>query len=676
MLLFALMNLAVGYTAFLLAYRIFRFGLLVDSLQAWFIFFLSQIILSQTILGAAGKLWLPNLLILNAAILLLVWRFSRNQPQVKLLPLDPALAEILNNPACRMGLSVVAGFGLVKIIVNLLNPPFGWDDLNYHFTFPVEWLKNGNLVNPATVFDDPSPTYYPLNGSLFFLWLIFPFKSVFLADLGQLPFYALGFLSVYSLGKKMRLLRWQAFSAAVLFSLIPNYFKQLEIAYVDVMVAGLFLTALNSLFIFREEFSLRSALVFGLSLGLLVGTKTLGLPYALLLLIPFLYFCSRDLKNRWGAILVSLACLAATGGFSYLRNFLSTGNPLYPFDLAVFGHRIFAGVMDKATYASHFTAADYSWAKYLFHEGLGPQTLLFVFPFIVLAFPLGLLKKRREIDFLTGYFLLLSLLIYIVFRFVVPLGNVRYLYNLLAVGMVSGFWCLAALKVPPTALRVAIILCAAGSIAELAKKQELAAAVIIGLAIFLFIPVLVKRPVIFPVLCAAFFFSLPFLEQYYLRNEYSGYLNMARYSGFWPEAAKAWIWLNGRTSGDNIAYAGRPVPFPLYGSRFKNNVRYVSVNATDPARMEYFKGGRYNWGSDYSELHASLLKEGNYREHPDYRTWLKNLEKNRIGWLFIYSLHHIKDVAFPIEDEWARDNPKLFFPAFSNTTIHIYEVRQ
>ena len=149
---------------------------------------------------------------------------------------------------------------------------------------------------------------------------------------------------------------------------------------------------------------------------------------------------------------------------------------------------------------------------------------------------------------------------------------------------------------------------------------------------------------------------------------------MVKYSGFWPDAVKAWDWLNSNTKGNNIAYIGRPVPFPLYGTKFENNVYYVSVNKTDPAKLHYFPNSHYEWGYDFLSLHKNLEAKGNYRSNADYSVWLGNLLRRDTDFLFIYSLHQTKETIFPVEDGWAKDNPARFAPVFSNQTIHIYKI--
>jgi hypothetical protein len=149
---------------------------------------------------------------------------------------------------------------------------------------------------------------------------------------------------------------------------------------------------------------------------------------------------------------------------------------------------------------------------------------------------------------------------------------------------------------------------------------------------------------------------------------------MTKYTGFWPDAAKAWEWLNTNTVGNNIAYAGRPVPFPLYGEHFKNNVFYVSVNNTDPVKLYYFPQSFYRWGKDFSSVHKSFEEKGNYRAEGSYSVWLANLLRREADYLFVYSLHQTNMIEFSMEDAWAKAHPNKFSPVFSNQTIHIYKV--
>lgn len=680
MFIFLLLNILVLACAFLIVYKSLRIEWAVDSIIALFVVYLSQIIFIELILGLAGALYLKNVILLSLALFLGAYLLTKNK-ELNLPPLNFTLysKKLLSNKLFSFIFFVAASFAIVKILVNFLNPPFGWDSLNYHFTFPVEWLKSGNLNVPIVIFDDPSPAYYPLNGGLFYLWLIFPFKSVFLADLGQFPFFVIAMISVYGISRKIGLSRAYAFYSAALFALIPNFFKQLQVAYVDVMVGSLFLMGVNSLLSLKDKFNLGNILIYGLSLGLLIGTKTVALPYSFLLMIPFLVISFKDYK-RAGLGVVVILCIFVFGGLSYFRNLIETGNPLYPLDFNLFNLHIFKGVMDKAVYSSHFISSDYSFSKIMFHEGLGAQSLLLVLPGIFLALPLAFFRRRKELDFTRVYLLILPFLMYLVYRFIIPLGNLRYLYALMGLGMILGFYAVDILKINKLAVNSLVLLCVLVSISELAKRQELVSSIILSTMLFIFLINLKRiklsgKPITVSILFTLL--TLGFLlraEVFYKTNEFPRYYKMVKYSGFWPDATKAWNWLNNNTVGNNIAYTGRAVPFPLYGSSFKNNVYYVSVNKTQPAKLHYFNHSRYEYGPGFESLLKSIEQPYNYRGNEDYSIWLGNLLNMNTDYFFVYSLQQTKTTIFPFEDSWAKLHPDRFKLVFTNNTIHIYEI--
>jgi hypothetical protein len=689
---FFLMNLIVILSTSLLC-RIFLSGRdIADYCIGWFITYLLQIILGLEILGILGLISSKNVLFLNTVFLVFVFLLSKNKRTQKKAYFVSRVQDLLSRIKLSklevFCIAVIISFSVVKIFVNLVNPPFGWDSLNYHFTFAVEWLKHGNLSVPPTVFDDPGPSYYPINGSLFYLWLMLPFKNVFLADLGQMPFFILSAFSVFAIAGKIGLEKKHAFYATVLFILVPNFFKQLQIAYVDVMVAAFLLTAINYLLALSKDFSLKNTLFFSASLGLAIGTKTTALPFAFLLFIPFLVlsFTRKEIKNSPFLFFTVGLLILATGGYSYLRNLIMTGNPLYPLNFNILNLQIFKGVIDNQIYRTGIRPGDYSIAKILFSEGLGAQTVLFFLPALLMGLVVFIIKNKERAGFLLYYFMSLPILFFLIYRFLMPIPNLRYIYAIFGITSVIAFYLLATMRLAKNAIIAFFTVCVLASMGELAKKTELISSLILTVSLFFIICILLKYiPRIklkkinfyfFVVFLVVFIFSLQFLERDYIKNEFSRYVKMTKYSGFWPEATKAWLWLNENTTSANIAYAGRPVPFPLYGSGFKNNVYYVSVNKTDPARLHDFKGSKYIWGfrqdnGKFDNYEASY----NYRGNAVYDDWLINLEKRNTDYLFVYSLLKIKNInQFPLENDWAEKHPDRFKLSFSNDTIKIYKL--
>jgi len=679
-MVFLLINAIVAISALLIALRLLRIRELIDLLPAWFIIVFAQIVFSELILGICGILYLGNLILLNSAILLICWLVSRRYGSSGgiRLPAEEFL-RLFKNKYTSLIIALFLGFVIVKLIGNLMNPPFGWDSLNYHYTFPVEWIKNANLINPITVSEDPFPSYYPINGSLLYLWLIFPFRSAFLADLGQFPFFVLSLLAVYKISRRIGLAREYSFLAAALFTLMPNFLKQIEWGYVDIMICGMFLSALNYLLALRSKISLGSLLLFSLSLGLGIGIKTTVAPYMLLLVLPFILilFAARQISflKKTGYIvffaLVSLCC----GGYGYLRNFALTMNPLYPLDVAVAGKSLFKGVIDRATFTFRNEEHGYSFTKLLFHEGVGAQTLLFGL-LGVIALPVNLFIKRNKNLFL-NYILLLPVLLYLCYRYILPIPNTRYFYPGLATGIISGFFVLSALKVPVKFVKLLSLIVILASLAESARHLSLALS--FGLSILLFICFLglgkrvfrsrASRNLVVTFFLIGLLALIKSAQIDYQKNQYQRYISNSRY---WPDATAAWEWLS-RQGPSNIAYVGRPVAYPLYGRNLQNNVYYVSVNQIDPIKLHYLKNSRYRWSSN-EQMHENFKEDRNYRGNADYATWRKNLLAHDTDYLFIYSFLHTLDTLFPMEEEWARNSQGDFEPVFDSETVKIYKI--
>ncbi len=689
MFIIIITNLIVAATAGLLMRYFFSFEGVIDHLLAFFLLYLAQIVLSLELLGIFNSLYGMNVILLNLVVLIFVFVLIRSLKLVAVSGFKEKLKESISSISLNWAeifcLAVIISFAAVKVAINLMNPPFGWDNLNYHFTYPVEWLKYGNLNMPISISGDPSVSYYPINGSLFFLWFILPLKNVFLADLGQVPFFIAAFFATYSLARKLSLSKEYAFFSAAIFTLVPNYFKQLKIAYVDIMVAALILIALNYLFLLYKKPSAKNTFFYSLAIGLMLGTKTTAMPLAAILFLPFfgVFLGKKKMSNFGSLFFLSLAVILVTGGFSYIRNFIQTGNPLYPLDFKVFNIHLFKGVADNAAYRTAIRPGDFSPGKLLFHEGLGVQTTLLFLPAIFLGLPLSLWRKRGELSFYLVYFLILPFLFILTFRFIIPLPNLRYIYAAFAVSAVIAFYVADILRIPKIVLRILVVICVLASIGELAKSFELISALIISAVLFFILPESLhfiknrKLTKIILVGSLGIFLALALLEKDYVRNEYRRYITMAKYSGFWPDATKAWDWLNTNTFGDNIAYIGRPVAFPLYGTNFKNNVYYVSVNTVEPAMLHYFPDSKYIWGYDGNLAFRNFEDKHNYRGNADYNVWLENLRKKNTDYLFVYSEVNTKlQEPFPMEEKWASAHPEIFERAFENNIIHIYKIKK
>lgn len=686
MLILILSNSLVILSSYFIARRFFAGLGFTDFLLFCFTLFLAQITLAQTLLGLSGNLFASNIILLELIVALGAFSvYSLNKPKTSLA--KPDAGFIFNNKIILLAVSVFTAFFGQKLLINLVNPPMCPDSLQYHLMFPAVWLQNGSLDNPLVIFGS-RPTsaelsalsYYPLNGELFFFWLMFPLKNALLADIGEAPFYFAGILAVYSILRKFNLKKDTAFLGGMLWVLIPNLFKQIRNgSQVDVICAALFLLALNNLIILGREARLKNACLFGITLGLLLGTKVLNLYWAVSLLPLAGYYLYKNYAEiKFRRVIIFMLAVAIMiilfGGFTYLRTFLTTGNPFYPVKIAALGRQIFPGFIDKEAFSNLFVRwSEFSLSKMFFSEGLGAQFMLFVLfgTFIPLSAAPFIRRKYnfgREAIFIFS----MPLIMFLMYFFVIKAYWVRYFFPYLGVGIIAAFLFLERLRWGRIYITISGLICIFSSMAELAHRNELIVSLCVSALIFIILVVfrkkLIPRARYFLSLKAAILVSavllacLYFLNERYNREEFIRYAASVKgkSKAIWPkDMALAWKWLNENTgTGKRIAYTGRSEIYPLFGTKLKNRVFYVSTN-DKPGLPHYYS-------------------DGLYRQEKNFTAWAINLKEKKADYLFVALPFDINNESsdkreFPIEDRWASEHPELFKQVFNNSLVRIYE---
>lgn len=270
-------------SSWLLTKKHFSISLFSDSILVCFILSFAQIVLVEISLGIIGQLYLLNVLIAHLLIFLsILLIYHRKEKHVFA---KPNIEFFMNSNLLLFAASVFLSFFIIKVFYNLINPTQDADSLLYHLAFPAAWIRSGSLNTPFFIFGTgpivfpgslaiSTLSYYPINAELFFTWLMLPLRNAFLADLGQTPFYIIGIIAVYSILRKYNLSRTTALLSGFLWVLIPNIFKQLKTgAEIDVICAVLFLLIFFSLLLLKFGFNFKNAILFGISVGLFIGTK-------------------------------------------------------------------------------------------------------------------------------------------------------------------------------------------------------------------------------------------------------------------------------------------------------------------------------------------------------------------------------------------------------------------
>jgi len=685
MLLFIVVNSLVVLSSLLFTKKLLGKSGFAEFVISWFTLYFGQVILVGLCLGISNRLFIFDMIIAHLVILCASIFFCRG-PYKQIIP-KPQISFIFQNKFLLLSASIFLCFFLVKLWVNLINPPVCPDSLQYHLTFPAAWLRSGNLNNPIVIFGSKPTsaeltalTYYPINAELFFFWLMAPLRNAFLADVGEAPFYLIGIIVVFSILRKFAINKDIALFCGFLWALIPNIFKQLRTAsQIDVMCAVLLLVFLDQLISLSRKPAARNAVFLGITMGMLIGTKVLNVYWLITLSPLILYYLFKagakvSFKYLLAVISIALSLVFIFGSFSYIRTFILTANPFYPVKIEIFGRQIFGGFIDKDTFSNIFVNwGEFSLMKLFFREGLGIQFLAFILPatFIPLLF-YPFLKRRNNEDYIEHMLLFLTpFLMFIFYIFIIKAYWTRYFFSYLGVGLIAAVLFLDRFKwkdwyiwgVGTLSIIVASI--------SLANRIELVVSIIAAILLFVFLLIyrlelsefiqknMTLRNIIYCL--AVIFIGLYMLNAKYDREEFKRYpLLFSKKELGQRDIGYAWKWFNDFTgSGLRVAYAGRSEIYPLFGSKLKNDVIYVSVN--DKPNLPHY------------------YVDGLYRKDKDFSAWVNNLKKERIDLLFIGLPHKINNESadpgvFPIEDEWAGAHPDDFQLLFSNSLSRIYRV--
>ena len=326
----------------------------IDRFAATVAIALLQVVVVTTGLGAIGALhrWaaLPVALALSGGLALAGGR----PPSASVF--RQAWSSVVEGVRAERAILVVALPGLLVLTLSFLyaltRPPLGYDALNYHLPLAAHYLQAHDLsLFHFPAYYDPYP-YFPAVGELFSVWAFILFGCDLWMPLVNLPFLVLLLLSLYGLCRESGTTRIAATAVALSLSTVPAVFNILTESYVELPLWAAFLASLRwSLHAARSSNLLPLMLAAGLA-GTLPGIKQVGWIMAPLVLV-FLWLApltanadcaSHRRQGRRRALLLFTASILVFGAGFYVRNWLATGNPVYPYPVAILGFDWFPGL--------------------------------------------------------------------------------------------------------------------------------------------------------------------------------------------------------------------------------------------------------------------------------------------------------------------------------------------
>lgn len=670
----------------------------------------------STWLGHLGLLRPSWFLLATAALLLLSRLLPADSPAEGTATPSPAIGDAAGPPGAPAGspwparlarlevallLAAAGALGVVAIAtlraLRYARPGyFGLDDISYHLSAVATWLRHGDLRMIKFTYGDTSTAFYPILGEICSWILIAPLRdSDFFARWTQLPFALFSGLAVAALARRLGLSRRSALLAALLYLAIPRVFPELALTAGNDHTAAFFtLASLDGALALARRPRPGPAAATGLSLGLLLGTKYIGIYFAAAVVAVGLLAALARSRDRTagespeggvprpiglaGAARLAgvlLAVAVAAGGYTYLRNAWTAGNPLFPAPVRVLGVDLFPG-WDDVTMAHrrHLPEFAIDVPRFLLRRDLFgrlfPFTLLpaaLLAPLVALAAVLARAARGRRRPLGPGIEALLVLALPAVFflQFLYLMHDhrdMRYVLPAVALAALALAWLAEQLPAPAAfALRAAVALALLHRLARslyLGPGEELAfaAALLAGAALALALAH--ARPQwVSPAAPAerrrwaaagALLLALATLGSGKTIEKYQ-----ARRLERFPAALALEQAAGARgVRPVTVAYAGYNQPYPYFGSRLQNDVRCI------PAAWD---------------LDAQYYRWGGNAEFP--------LRGGSVGrWWRILGAYGVDFVAIqrsPGEDperSWMVRRPDLFQRVYEDPSAEVWEI--
>ena len=254
-----------------------------------------------------------------------------------LRPVRTAPAESSGRSIWEFAASLLFGILLLAGFVLTLTPEIGKDALIYHLAVPKLYLHHhGFYFIPGNAFAG-----YPVLGEMHYLLALF-FQNDILAKAMN---YALLCGILLGMGLFARhVLQNQQFPrlSMLIFVSIPSVFAVSHAAYNDLFVTFFTLAALYSFFRWSEHRLTSWLILCGLFSGSAAACKytaLLATPLGCLGILWLAYRSGNGTRETLHRLAFYVAAALIAGSPYYLKSWLMTGNPFYPFFYGIFGGR-------------------------------------------------------------------------------------------------------------------------------------------------------------------------------------------------------------------------------------------------------------------------------------------------------------------------------------------------
>jgi hypothetical protein len=615
---------------------------------------LSQLIIVSQMLGLFGYLDAVRLLVSHAAVSAAVWVAVRYaKPIVIHTPTFRESTSETGVTTCDSGyLFNDHGFLLrtmillpliaatAALIQAAMRGPGGTDVWTYHMSFPAEWHIWRDLRCTVQHYGDPGPPFYPHHSALITHLLMTPLHSDILGRFHQIPMFLIGWIALARGSMAMGASRTAAWTAASMAAMMPLAVSWLPLSFSDISLAGAIALVFYSAARLDSRSLPRHAFVFGLATGLVSGFKAFGLFYALSICAWGLYKLLRNKRLRFIGPALWVFGAFLSGSFWFLRNWILQGNPVFPYQIEIFGRIIFPGIYGRTNVLNHgFRRLDFLGEFQLpeLFRTMGVPGFILVLS-VPVCLILVLLKRQFRWIYLVPVIMGVQFL-YLPYRY-----HPRFLLPALWMSVPCAAVVLDTVfktrtQKPfsgKTATTIALILSIAltpygvfRSWVVILVSLILAGILTLKYQTLFSIDNLVKRrtmiaaAVVFVAISAAF----PFASRLYEQNKW-GHLDieLIDITGILAE-------INEDTPHLNIAYSGFHTPYPLWGQFLTNRVRFLALDGRSEA----------SWTGSTPLISPNVV--------PDFDGWRQLVDVTKTDFIVLATF---PGERIPVEYHWVR----------------------
>lgn len=678
-----------------------------------FIFFFLQVFLSQIFLGIFGLLTYSNLLILNLLIFLAFFFLRPKKISFPDLPKFEPYTLIVLGPFLILF--------LLRYFYALFQVPLEYDTISYHLPFVVEWYNTGSLLGIYySVFAGPLG-YYPSNFELFELWALIPFGKDILINFLNFPIIFILILGLYSILKNLNISAKSAWLGIAFLIYMPIFCNYLGFPHVDVFFTTLFILAIYFLQECWRTKNIFDIAMTGIALGMFIGTKYIAIPFSIPLLVLALIIIFRNYRKNKKSFFSALGLFTSGGilggAFWFIRNWIDSGNPIFPTEVSILGHNILSGYYGLTDRIFEYSLAynikgiaEFKDFFLNFFERAGIQAfiipifagILFLYMLFVFikTFFVNQTKKQFLIkDFFISGLIILALIFYFYIYWIAPYSYIALLPNIRYAMM---FFVFASVMVALLVDRIKVL--------EILMYAFFPSAVFYNIALLIIqnpnvkliegdrIPLdylfILKNPEYFFIFIFWFlllltslyllikllasekktillkltsFSSLVFflITSLYLftqtaqkREELKVYF-YEQYYAIEPLGTLSIVnivnWFDKHDNNAKIAYAGSPFHYHFFGRDLQREVDYININECSDCRY-----------IDYKDSPESV------RRDPDFESWLNNLKVKSKVYLIVAPT--ISTDIKSWEFEWAQAHPEHFEEVLKQDSIYVYKI--